>query len=391
MSAVRKEGNTFIVDFAELSKNWLPKELVEEQERKSLFESPVVRGFYEKKRKFFEELGFGEAFRSILEFLDQHKDSVFKRGEVEVSLIDHSLRTAEFAFALTGGLPPEERAVVVLSALAHDLGKAVVEQGEMRNHPEYSFEALKEMGLFNGEWDRVLKEDDPLEVARVRNLNAVCYLSRYHHSGDVPTVDHYAADNAPLLKRLLPYLKRADAAAAAFEVGEAKSEAEALKRVIDRTKEPVKRIQQEAKKIEAERQAEKSLDDKLVLFLSQVAKGINGPADGKTVSKTYGYTMRETPLVALVKEKVENLAKGILGVLPEELESVLSQFGLEDGKVLRPCVFRPYPGAGGSRRMFYVLNWDKVSKFLQERGEKPVVYSTLKKKRTNCVITLAQE
>ena len=390
MQAVKKEGNVFVVDFRELCKNWLPAEKIKEQESET-FENPVIKGFYEKKRKFFEELGLEEPFKAVLEFLDQHRDSVFNRRDREISLVDHSLRTAEFAFALSGSLMPEERAVVVLSALAHDLGKAVVEKSRMREHPEHSFEILNRIGLYNGEWDRVLKEADPLEVSRVRNLNAVCYLARYHHSADVPAVDAYTADSLPLLKKLFPYLKRADSAAAVFELGEARSEAEALQRVLSETRQFARKLEKKADEIEAERQAENSAEEKLSLFLQQVARGINQPADGRTASKVYGYTMREVPLVALVRRKAEELAKGILGIVPEDLEKVLSPFSLEDGKVLRPCIVRSYPSAPGKREMFYVLNWDKVSSFLREKGEKPVPFSQLNKRRKTTVVVLAQE
>lgn len=390
MSALKRENGVFIVDFRELSKQWLPEKVVEGR-KSEFFESPLIKGFYEKRKKFFEEQGLEEPFRAVLEFLDQHREASFTRKEREVSLVDHSLRTAEFAFALTGSLMPEERAVVVLSALSHDLGKAVVEKSEMKNHPEHSFEILKRIGLYNGEWDRILKEADPLEISRVRNLNAVCYLSRYHHSADVPAVDTYTADSMPLLKKLLPYLRRADSAAALFESGEARNEAEALQRVISETRQFAKRLEKKAGEIEAQRQAEKSSEDKLVLFLGQVAKGINQPADGRTASKVYGYTMREVPLVALVRRKAEELAKGILGIVPEELEKALSPFSLEDGKILRPCVVKPYPSAPGKREMFYVLNWDKVSSFLRDKGEKPVPFSQLNKRRKTTVVVLAQE
>jgi hypothetical protein len=386
---VRKEGNCYVVDFRELAKQWLPQEVAREEEVKSETEgltSPVLKSFFEKRRRFFEEVSDAcvEWFRSILEFLDAHKDAKFRRKDREVELIDHSLRTAEFAFSLTGNFQPEERAVVILAALAHDLGKATVEENLMKEHPEHSFLACQSFGMVSEDWDRIVAEEkDPLALQTARMGNAVAYLVRYHHQSEVPSINTFTADNAGLLKRLLVVLKRADSAAAKFESGECGSEAEALSAVITDTK----KYQQKAELKAAEETARKQLtamqveDRKVLQLLLLLSKGVNGPADGKTASKLYGYTMDARPLVALIKRRTEDLAASLLGVTPEDTERVLSRFALEDGQVLRPCLVRAYKGAPGKKEVFYVLNWEKVQKFAEELNERVPSFTQLERIR----------
>lgn len=381
-----------MVDFAELAKQWLPAELIPEVDREKL-SSPLAKSFHEKRLPFFKEAGLVEQFEAVLEFLDSHREASFRRGSVRVNLLEHSLRTADFAFALTGSLPFEERAVVVLSALLHDAGKATVSEEEMRQHPEYSFEIASRLGLYNSEWDKVVKEADPLELQRVRLGNLIAYLVRYHHEQSVPAVDHFTADEAGTLNRLLLYLKRADSAAAKMESGEAKDEATALEWAIQETKKVEKtarRLEQEQVKKEAEKEG--IGEEKLLQFFLVVSQGINQPADRRTPAKLYGYTMTARPLVALFRERVLEVAKGLLGTATlEELAELLRPFGMEDGRIIRSCIFKPYPNAAGRKEVFLVVNWEKIRKFAQQHGKTLPPFSNLERRLSRARISLVQE
>jgi len=393
VKAVRKEGNVYVVDFAKLAGMWLP-EGVQSEANEEKFTSPLVKSYWEKRKNFFKQAELEEAFSSILEFLDLHKNAEFKRGSVTVNLLEHSLRTADFSFAISGSLPEEERAVLVLAALLHDAGKATVDEKEMKRHPEYSFEIAQRLGLLNEEWDRVVKEADPLELQKVRAGNLISYLVRYHHESTVPATDSFSADESGTLKRLLMYLKKADSAAAKLESGEARNETEALEMAAGALRRTAKKVEARAEEELARKEVRKEqvTESKLLQFFSLIERGINQPADMKTAAKLYGYTMTTRPLVALMRERVFEVARGLLGTTTiEELEEVLKPFSLEDGRVLRPCIFRSYPNAPGKRQLFLVVNWEKVRELAGSLGKKLPPVSVLERRLSKARVSLIQE
>jgi hypothetical protein len=118
-------------------------------------------------------------------------------------------------------------------------------------------------------------------------------------------------------------------------------------------------------------------EKKLRNFFRAIAKGINQSADGINPNRYYGWTMKERPFIGLKMNLIREIGAKVLEVSPDSLEELLTQFGPEDGKVLRPCLIKLYSNDSGKREMLFVLNWDKVRQF----DESLPVFSQLERRR----------
>ena len=118
-----KEEDVLVILMQELKENW-------KVGKHYVFEDYEIQNFYDQTKNFIKI--FKEDYLKILDFMQGLKNmvSVVKGGGFakKISLLDHSIRTALKAYENVRereNLTQEEKEIIVLASLAHDLGKAV--------------------------------------------------------------------------------------------------------------------------------------------------------------------------------------------------------------------------------------------------------------------------
>jgi len=141
------ERDVLVVLMQELKENW-------KVGRHYVFENHDVQGFYELTHKFMQV--FKEDYFKVLDFIQGFKDfaSAVKGGGFakKISLLDHSLRVASNAYENVKDredMTQEEKEIVILSALVHDLGKAVATKKNYtkKDHVLLTRDILVKLGL----------------------------------------------------------------------------------------------------------------------------------------------------------------------------------------------------------------------------------------------------
>ena len=144
---IRNEEEILVVLMRELRENW-------KVGKHYVFEDHDVEEFYQKTKSFFEV--YKEDYLKLLDFVQGLKNiaSTVKSKSVfqKISLLDHSLRTAIKAYEEVKereDLTQEEKEVAVLSALAHDFGKAVATKKNYtkEDHVRLTRDVLRKLGI----------------------------------------------------------------------------------------------------------------------------------------------------------------------------------------------------------------------------------------------------